>query len=94
VLPHALAYNRAAAPQAMQRIGRALGAGDAPMGVWGLLKRLPVTASLAELGMQEEDIERAARVAVEAPYPNPRKVEYEPLLELLQAAYSGQAPRS
>jgi maleylacetate reductase len=94
VLPHALAYNRAAAPDAMRRIGRALGESDAPMGVWNLLKELPLKPNLADLGMQEADIERAARIAVEAPYPNPRRVEYEPVLALLRAAYSGQAPRS
>jgi maleylacetate reductase len=94
VLPHALAYNRAAAPEAMQRIARALGGSDAPMAVWDLLRKLPIPARLADLGMQEEDMERAARLAAEAPYPNPRRVEYQPLLALLQAAYSGQAPRS
>ena len=94
VLPHALAYNRAAAPEAMQRIGRALGESDAPMGLWMLEKKLPVAMDLKSLGMKEADIERAARAAVEAPYPNPRRVEYEPLLALLRAAYSGQAPRS
>jgi alcohol dehydrogenase class IV len=94
VLPHALAYNRPAAPEAMQRISRALGESDAPMGSWNLLKKLPLKANLADLGMQQTDIERAARIAVEAPYPNPRRVEYEPLLALLRSAYSGQAPRS
>ena len=33
VLPHAIAYNAASAPQAMARIARALGAGDAAQGV-------------------------------------------------------------
>src|SRR6201987_773183 len=32
VLPHALAYNAPAAPDAMQRIARAIGASDAPEG--------------------------------------------------------------
>ena len=94
VLPHALAYNRAAAPEAMRRIGRALQKDDGPMALWDLLDRMPLKKSLADLGMQQDDIERAARIAVEAPYPNPRRVEYEPLLALLRAAYSGQAPRS
>jgi maleylacetate reductase len=94
VLPHALAYNRAAAPQAMQRIARALGADDAPSALWQLERKLPLAMDLKSVGMMEADIERAARIAAEAPYPNPRKVEYEPLVALLQAAYSGQAPRS
>jgi maleylacetate reductase len=47
---------------------------------------------LADIGMKEADIERAARIAVEAPYPNPRKVEYQPVLSLLRAAYEGRPP--
>ena len=94
VLPHALAYNRAAATEAMQRIARALGETDAPAGMWNLERKLPLAMDLRSLGMKEADIESAARIAVEAPYPNPRRVEYEPLLGLLRAAYSGQAPRS
>ena len=94
VLPHALGYNRDAAPGAMRRIARALGAQDAPAAVWNLLKKLPIPSSLADLGLQEADLERAARIAAEAPYPNPRKVEYAPVRALLQAAYSGQAPQS
>ena len=42
--------------------------------------------------MKEADLERAARIATEAPYPNPRKVEYAPLLELLRNAYQGTRP--
>ena len=46
---------------------------------------------LSDLGMKESDLERAARIATEAPYPNPRKVEYAPVLELLRSAYQGRA---
>ena len=34
----------------------------------------------------------AAKLAVAAPYPNPRKVEYAPVLELLRNAYEGRRP--
>jgi maleylacetate reductase len=47
---------------------------------------------LADIGMKEVDIERAARVAVQAPYPNPRPVEYAPVLELLHNAFEGKKP--
>jgi maleylacetate reductase len=47
---------------------------------------------LADIGMKEPDLERAARIAVQAPYPNPRKVEYQPVLELLHNAYDGKKP--
>ncbi len=94
VLPHALRYNRDAAPEAMRRIARALGKQDAPTAAWELLGRFPIQKNLADLGLREADLERAARIAAETPYPNPRSVEYAPVLALLQAAYSGQAPRS
>ena len=96
VLPHAMAYNAAAAPEAMRRIARALGikAGTetAPTGLWQLEQRLGLPMKLADIGMKEADLERAARIAVQAPYPNPRKVEYEGVLELLHNAYEGRKP--
>ncbi len=42
--------------------------------------------------MKQADVERAARIACEAPYPNPRKVEYDAVLGLLAAAYQGRRP--
>jgi alcohol dehydrogenase class IV len=92
VLPHAIRYNREAAPQAMARIGRALGGVEAARGLFDLEARLGIAMRLADIGMKEADLERAARIAVEAPYPNPRKVEYEPVLELLRGAYEGRRP--
>ena len=93
VLPHALAYNAPAASEAMKRIEHALGGNDAPGRLFSLLKGLKLPTRLADVGMKQEDLERAARMAVEAPYPNPRKVEYAPVLALLTAAYEGRSPR-
>jgi alcohol dehydrogenase class IV len=92
VLPHAVRYNHDAAPDAMARIRRALQAKDAPAGIYELEKSLGLPMRLADIGMKEADLERAARIATEAPYPNPRKVEYGPVLELLRNAYTGQRP--
>jgi maleylacetate reductase len=92
VLPHALRYNHDAAPEAMRRLGRALGASDVPAAIYDLAKKLGLPMRLAEIGMKEADLERAARIAAEAPYPNPRKVEFEPLLKLLRDAYEGRRP--
>jgi maleylacetate reductase len=91
VLPHALRYNSVAG-EAMRRIARALHAQDAPSGIWELEQRLGLPMKLADIGMKEPDLERAARIATQAPYPNPRKVEYAPVLELLQNAYEGRRP--
>jgi maleylacetate reductase len=92
VLPHAMQYNRDAATEAMRRVAKAIGAVDAPRGIYELEKSLGLPLRLADIGMQQADLERAARMASEAPYPNPRKVEYGPVLELLRNAYEGRRP--
>ena len=92
VLPHAMQYNRDAAPEAMRRVARAIETVDAPRGTYELEMRLGLPMKLADIGMKQPDLERAARIASEAPYPNPRKVEYAPVLELLRNAYEGKRP--
>ncbi len=92
VLPHAVRYNQAAAPEAMARVCRAIGTEDAAAGLYALQRKLGIPHRLADVGMKQADLERAARIATEAPYPNPRKVEYEPVLELLSNAYEGRPP--
>ena len=91
MLPHALRYNSVAG-EALRRIARAMGVNDAPSGIWELEQRLGLPMKLADIGMKQADLERAARIAVQAPYPNPRKVEYQPVLELLHNAYEGKKP--
>lgn len=91
VLPHAVRYNESAA-EAMRRIERALGKRDAAAAIYDLEKELRLPLRLADIGMKEQDLERAARIAADTPYPNPRKVEYAPVLELLRHAYEGVRP--
>ena len=92
VLPHAMRYNAVAAPEAMGRIAKAIGAVDAPSGLWDMQNILGIPMRLADIGLKEGDLARAARIATESPYPNPRKVEYAGVLELLRNAYEGRRP--
>lgn len=92
VLPHAMHYNASAAHEAMARVARAIGAADAPAGIWDIQQALGVPMRLADIGLKEADLERAARIAVESPYPNPRRVEYAGVLALLRSAYEGRRP--
>ena len=92
VLPHAVRYNRDAAPEAMARISKGIGTVEPATGLFDLESKLGIPMRLADLGMKEADLERAARLASEAPYPNPRKVEYAPLLALLRDAFEGRRP--
>ncbi|VVD61494.1 maleylacetate reductase [Pandoraea eparura] len=91
ILPHALAYNAAVAPQAMSRIARALGSEGAVAGLEALVAALQVPRSLRELGMPADGLELAADLVVETPYPNPRPIDRTPVRELLQRAYDGAA---
>ncbi|WP_449433534.1 maleylacetate reductase [Pseudomonas putida] len=93
MLPHALAYNAEAAPQALQALARALGTDDGIAGLIELGQRLGAPRSLQQIGMPAHGLERAADLAVAAPYPNPRALERTPLRALLQRAFDGVDPR-
>jgi maleylacetate reductase len=92
VLPHALAYNAGAAPEAMRRIAHALEGKSAPQAVFDLARDNGAPVALRDLGMQEADLDRACEIALQNQYPNPRPLERAALRQLLQHAYEGQRP--
>ncbi len=92
ILPHAAAYNRAAAPEAMARMAAALGVEDAPAGLHALAKGLGAPTTLSALGMTEAQLDRAADLAVENPYWNPRPIERGAVRRLLDDAWHGRVP--
>jgi maleylacetate reductase len=93
VLPHVLAYNAPAAPQAVAALSRALGAAaDPARTLWELAGRLGAPRSLRELGMSEKDIPGIAERAVASPYGNPRPITREAVETLLSASWAGDPP--
>ncbi len=93
VLPHALAYNQPAAPEAVAALSRALGGvPDPARELWELAGLLGAPRSLAELGMRQADIPRIVELVVANPYANPRPVTREGVRTLLEAAWSGRPP--
>jgi maleylacetate reductase len=92
VLPHALAYNAAAVPEAMRRVARALGCTDAVSGLLALTRAIGAPTALKDLGMPEDGIERALQLATTNPYYNPAPIEVEPLRRLLRNAWAGRPP--
>jgi maleylacetate reductase len=92
ILPHAVAYNRAAAPRAMAAVQRALRANDAAGGLYDLAASLGAPMTLEKFGMRASDLDRAADLAVAAPYPNPRPVERDAIRNLLDDAFHGRRP--
>jgi maleylacetate reductase len=92
ILPHAIAYNAGAAQAAMTRIARALGAADPAAGLHALAKEIGASTALRALGLAERDLDRAAELATQSPYDNPRKVERAPVRALLDDAFFGRPP--
>ena len=60
--------------------------------VVALRARLGVPSSLREIGMKESDLDSAARLATDAPYPNPRSYDTAQVRRLLDEAYRGELP--
>jgi maleylacetate reductase len=92
ILPHAVAYNLAAAPEAMQRIERAMKTTNAASGIFDLMKQLGAPLSLKEIGMKQDDLDRAASMVMEVPYYNPRPTTRESVRQLLDDAFFGRRP--
>jgi maleylacetate reductase len=91
VLPHVVAYNTAAAPEAMRRVASALGVSNAAQGLFALVRSLGAKMALKDIGMPEEGIERAAALATSNPYYNPAPVRADAIRALLRAAYEGKS---
>ena len=94
VLPHAVAYNAPAAPEAMARVAKAVEAVEAAQGLFDLAGRLGTKQALRDIGMPEEGIEQAVRATLAAPYWNPRPLEEAALRGLLTDAWNGNPPQA
>jgi maleylacetate reductase len=92
VLPHALAYNASAAPDAVARVAAALGGAGGPQAVYDLAKNNGAPVALRDIGMKEADLDLACEMAMRNQYPNPRPLERAALRQLLQDAFEGVRP--
>jgi alcohol dehydrogenase class IV len=93
ILPHALAYNSAAAPDAVARIAATLGVPDPALGLHDLARQLGAPQSLRAIGMPESGIDQAADLAVTNPYWNPRAIERTAIRDLIARAWRGEPPQ-
>lgn len=93
LIPHTTAYNEAVAKADLQPAAD-LFDGDLGTGLWEFARDLGAPLSLRDLGLTEDDLDRAADIAVTNPYWNPRPVEREAIRALLQNAWAGNRPSS
>jgi maleylacetate reductase len=92
VLPHAVAFVAPAARPQLARLAGALGVEEVAGGIWDLGRRLGAPASLAELGLAETELDRAAAQAVARVVQAPRRAGVSELRALLGAAWQGRRP--
>ncbi len=94
VLPHAIAFNEEAVPDHLAPLARALGGESAGAALHDFAKSMGAPTALRDLGLDEADLDRAADIAIENPYWNPRPIERASIRALLQAAWEGSKPSS
>jgi len=92
ILPHAIAYNEPVTNALLKPVADVLESATATEGLFNLARRLGAPTTLAEIGMPREGIARAADEIVANPYWNPRPVEREGVLRLLEDAFAGRQP--
>jgi maleylacetate reductase len=92
ILPHAIAYNLPAAQEALAIVAAAFEVDNAATALWDFAAKLQAPMSLQSLGLTAPDLPRAAAIACEQPYWNPRPVVYDDILTLLKNAYEGRRP--
>jgi maleylacetate reductase len=92
ILPHAIGYNAAAVPELLAPVRDIFGGASPGRALHDFAAAMKAPLALRDLGMKEADLDRAAAIATENPYWNPRPVEREALRRLLQAAWAGEPP--
>jgi alcohol dehydrogenase class IV len=92
LLPHALAYNLPRAPEAAETLARLLKHQEPAVALEHFARALQLPRSLRELGMPRAGIDRAADLATQNSYPNPRPIEREAIRSMLARAWAGDLP--
>jgi len=92
MLPHTIGYNAEAVPELLAPVGEIFG-GSPGAALHDFARGLGAPRSLAELGLAAGDLDKAAEIAVEAPYWNPRPIDRAAIRALLQDAWEGNRPQ-
>lgn len=91
LLPHTAAYNAAAAADLLRPAADLFG-GSIGSGLYDFAAALGAPRALRDLGLDQGDLDRAADIAVQNPYWNPRPVERDAVRRLLGQAWEGTRP--
>jgi maleylacetate reductase len=88
ILPHAMRFNADVVPDAIEALGRAIGADDPIDAIAALLERLGLPNRLSDVGVDDEDLDAVARQAASNRNvaANPRPVGEADARAILEAA--------
>ncbi|WP_434694895.1 maleylacetate reductase [Pseudomonas sp. Z1-14] len=92
LLPHAVSFNLASAPNAAQILSRVFDNNNPARALFDLAKHLGAQMSLKGLGMPEDGIDRATELSFKKVYPNPRPLDHAGVRELIRNAWEGKPP--
>jgi maleylacetate reductase len=93
VLPHVLAFNAVAAPEASARVARALDGDNAVDALLSLYDAVGAPTALGNLGYGEASIAETVQIVLPLiPTSNPRAVTAKNLATLLHDAWAGERP--
>lgn len=91
MLSHTAAFNAVAAQAELAAAAELFG-GSIGGGLWDFAKSIGAPMSLKDFGLVEADLDRAADIATENPYWNPRPIDRASIRTLLQHAWEGVRP--
>lgn len=92
VLPHATAYNAAAVPELLASVTEIFGGEDPAVALWQFAGNHGAPLALRDIGLAEDDLDRAADLAVQNPYWNPKDITRSGIRDLLARAWRGDVP--
>ena len=92
ILPHAIAFNFSAAQELLEPLNGIFGGPSPGRALRTFAEETGAPLALKDFGLARDDLDRAADLAAEKPYWNPRPVGRDDVRALLQAAWEGAPP--
>lgn len=91
LLPHTAGFNAVAVPDLLQPVSEVFDE-NVGGGLWDFAQQIKAPTRLKDLGLTEVDLDKAAEIATQNPYENPRKFNRDDIRHLLQNAWEGTRP--
>ncbi len=93
MLPHTIGFNAVAVPDLLRPVADIFG-GSTGGGLHDFATSVGAPLTLRELGLKQDDLDRAAEIATKNPYWNPRPFDRAAIRALLQDAWEGRRPQN